>query len=199
MLTSHILNYINVLHYCKCCNKSYSRCPPFVRALRTDGIKVIVTWFLRGRTSEKCGNARNRDQVCNEQFFVLLFVLFLKFLSSVHKKNANVKYMSESGFHFSTSDEFTWVYGNHLQCGETCAEHAIFFSGQMITFLGIMPIFFQNYSGTFDITMSQRTDKMCSLYRGSFPYSLLLLGWRKSFVTPRTFVISRFYCIIGKL
>ena len=40
-------------------------------------------------------------------FFVLLFVLFLKFLSSVHKKNENVKYMSENGFHFSTNDEFT--------------------------------------------------------------------------------------------
>ena len=53
MLTSHILNYINVLHYCKCCNRSYSRCPPFLHALRTDGIKVLVTWFLRGQTSDK--------------------------------------------------------------------------------------------------------------------------------------------------
>jgi len=44
---------------------------------------------------KKGANARNRGQVCNDQFFVLLFVLFLKFLSSVYKKNENVKYIRE--------------------------------------------------------------------------------------------------------
>ena len=44
---------------------------------------------------------------------------------------------------------------------------------------------------TLDITKGQGTGKFAidnevSLYRGSFPYILLLLGWRKSFVIPRT-------------
>ena len=100
------------------------------------------------------------SRIITDQFFILLFLLFLKFLSPwpVHEKNESVKYMEWKRIPLFLE---WWVflnddYINHLQCGETngtCTEHAVFFSAQLITFYtespaGIMHIFSHDYSGT---------------------------------------------------
>ena len=58
-------------------NRPYSRCPPSLHALRTDGIEVMSRDFSGGKHVINFSNTRNRGRVCffssteNEQLFTL--------------------------------------------------------------------------------------------------------------------------------